>query len=144
MRRKFTEHEDQQLRELVAEMGNENWPLIANSIPGRTARQCKERWTHYLAPGIVFSEWAPDEDQLLEAKVAESGEKWKTLERYFIGRTDANIKNRYNVLKRRRRRQVWARAALRDAPAVADDIMGGFHFDEYEESFDWFEPYPLD
>jgi hypothetical protein len=137
VRCKFTQREDEQLRELVAKLGDENWPLIADSMPCRNARQCKERWTHYLAPGIVFREWTADEDQLLEAKVAENGEKWKHFERYFIGRTDTNIKNRYKVLRRRQQRQTWTRTAQPTAPAIADDVISSFHFDEYDEPLDW-------
>jgi hypothetical protein len=43
---------------------------------------------------------------LLEEYVAEHGKKWKLFEEFFPGRTEISIKNRYNVLLRRRARDI--------------------------------------
>lgn len=36
--------EDELLMSLVAEHGNKNWRFIATHLPGRLAKQCRERW----------------------------------------------------------------------------------------------------
>jgi hypothetical protein len=90
----------------VSELGQIDWSIIADQMEGRTPRQCKERWTHYLSPSITRESWLPNEDDLLLELVNEHGRKWKTFERSFPGRTDINIKNRYNVLTRRKAKEV--------------------------------------
>jgi hypothetical protein len=72
----------------------------------RDSRQCKERWTHFLAPEIVKSEWTKEEDLLLEMKVIEHGNKWKTFENYFPGRSGTNIKNRYRLILRHKHQEM--------------------------------------
>ncbi|RLN89361.1 hypothetical protein BBJ28_00022870, partial [Nothophytophthora sp. Chile5] len=44
--------EDDLLKELVAE-GRKNWGQVATRIPGRTSKQCRERWYNHLDPSIV-------------------------------------------------------------------------------------------
>ena len=46
---RFSQEEDDQLRRLVEANGIKNWSLIAEQMPGRTARQCRERWTNVFA-----------------------------------------------------------------------------------------------
>jgi hypothetical protein len=64
----------------------------------------------------MHSSWAPHEDRLLEEKVGELGRRWKVLEAYFPGRTDINLKNRYNLLTRKRNKAI--KIALRLPPKV--------------------------
>jgi hypothetical protein len=105
VRHNFSEHEDELLRELVEEFGNDDWSSVAEELQGRSPRQCKERWNHYLSPDLVQGKWSQEEDELLTGLVKKHGTKWKLLEHYFAGRTDTNIKNRYNVLARREAKQ---------------------------------------
>jgi hypothetical protein len=106
VRSKFTPDEDARLRAIVAEKGTADWALIADLMPQRDSRQCKERWFHYLSPNLADRPWTKAEDAILEAKVAECGHKWKLFEAFFPGRVDISIKNRFNLLFRRRRRNV--------------------------------------
>ena len=102
---KFTPEEDNRLRALVQEIGMSNWTAIAEQMPGRNVRQCKERWINYLSPSLNTSPWTPDEDALLIAKQNELGSKWVQIARFFDNRTDAMCKNRFNVLRRRERKR---------------------------------------
>ena len=61
----------------------------------RNARQCKDRYTNYLSPQINLNPWSQEEDDLLIKKVNELGNKWVKISKFFIGRSDNSIKNRW-------------------------------------------------
>ncbi len=44
--------EDLRLQELVLQYGTGNWPRIADYLPDRSGKQCRERWHNQLIPGI--------------------------------------------------------------------------------------------
>lgn len=94
-RHKFSPEEDEKLRQIVQEQGSNNWRFVAELMPGRSARQCRDRWKNYLAPGIKNGPWTPEEDQLLEEKYRELGSQWSRIAKCFPNRTDINIKNRW-------------------------------------------------
>lgn len=95
-RRKFTEEEDKTLRSLVETFGNKNWEFIAMYMPGRTGRQCRDRYRNYLVPGLFNGQWSPEEDNLLHQKFEELGPQWSRMMSYFPGRSANALKNRYN------------------------------------------------
>lgn len=43
-RKKFSPEEDEQLKKLVEKMGSKKWGNIAKFMPGRTGRQCRDRY----------------------------------------------------------------------------------------------------
>ena len=98
---KFTKAEDEQLKSLVSLYGDNNWSLIAEHMPGRNLRQCKERWNYYLSPTLNTGEWTPEEDARLIEKQREYGSKWVRIAKFFSNRTDTMLKNRFHVLRRR-------------------------------------------
>ena len=100
-KQQFTIEEDMKLQSLVNNFGDKNWDLIAKCMGNRNERQCKERWTKYLSPNINNSPWSEEEDRLLVTKIEEMGQKWVKISKFFNNRTDANLKNRWNVLVRR-------------------------------------------
>jgi hypothetical protein len=93
-RRKFTPDEDEALRTLVGQYGTD-WNVVSQQLPPRTARQCKDRWKHYLSPDVVVGNWTESDDQLLMFKVTEIGPRWAVIAQLFPGRTDIGVKNRY-------------------------------------------------
>ncbi|OHT03852.1 hypothetical protein TRFO_01574 [Tritrichomonas foetus] len=97
---KFCAEEDIQLKELVNKYGENNWAQIAQNMPNRNSRQCKERWCNYLSPSICKSPWTQEEDNLLLDKYKEVGARWVQIAKFFPQRTDISIKNRYLVLSR--------------------------------------------
>jgi hypothetical protein len=100
----FSPVEDERLRELVQLHGTLEWETIAQEMPGRTKRQCKERWRNYLSPEISLSTWTPAEDKLLLTMVEKLGNHWKSLEELFPGRSDNALKNRCRLLLRQQSR----------------------------------------
>jgi hypothetical protein len=95
-RRKFSAEEDDKLRMLVHQMGNQRWESVAQRMPGRTARQCRDRYKNYLLSSLVITPWSPEEDALLRRKYAELGPKWVEISRWFRGRSGNDVKNRWN------------------------------------------------
>ena len=98
---KFTLSEDALLKSLVMLYGEDNWEEVAAKIKGRNPRQCKDRWFLYLSPHINHSPWTDEEENLLIALVNELGPHWVKIAKHFQGRTDTQIKNKWNVIKRK-------------------------------------------
>ena len=98
---KFTPEEDIELKQLIEVYGTNNWQTIASKMKGRNERQVKDRWFYYLSPDLNKSEWTQEEDNLLISKVQELGSSWVKISKAFNGRTDVQIKNRWNILKRK-------------------------------------------
>ena len=96
---KFTAQEDELLKELVQEEGPYKWNKIASKMPGRTAKQCRDRFQNYLNPALLNDKWTQKEDQLLFQKIQEYGKKWKFISQFFPTRSHNNVKNRYNSRK---------------------------------------------
>ncbi|EAX88873.1 Myb-like DNA-binding domain containing protein [Trichomonas vaginalis G3] len=103
-RSKFSRKEDEQLTYLVESIGDDlDWKAIASKMPDRTPRQCKERWTNYLAPNLDKSPWKEEEDQLLIKKYEELGPRWRLIAKSFPNRTEISVKNR---MKKNLRKQL--------------------------------------
>lgn len=94
--KRFTEFEDQKLRELVEQFGARRWRRIAQLMPGRTARQCRDRYCNYLSPDFYNEKWTDEEDNLLIEKHKELGPQWVKIAAFFPGKNANNIKNRWN------------------------------------------------
>jgi hypothetical protein len=102
----FSPEEDQQLRELVEEMGDDQWNVLAEKMRNRTPRQCRERWQKYLEPSLILNEWTEEEDILLDELVKRNGPHWKNLAVFFPKRTDVGLKNRWRMHERAERRRL--------------------------------------
>lgn len=100
-KQKFTPEEDQIIIEQVNKNGQKGWRHIAEHLPGRTARQCRERWVNYLSPNVSRDPWKKDEDDLIVKLVSEHGQQWSKISSFFPLRTDVMLKNRWSYLKRR-------------------------------------------
>ncbi|KAK8881560.1 hypothetical protein M9Y10_004304 [Tritrichomonas musculus] len=95
IRKKFTEKEDSVIVHLVNNYGPKNWDQIALMLPGRTGRQCRDRYFNYLMPGYFYGEWTKEEDILLNKKFNEMGRQWAKMKPFFPGRSAICIKNRW-------------------------------------------------
>jgi hypothetical protein len=94
---KWTAEEDARLVEVVHSK-LEHWGKVAEKMPGRTSKQCRERWSNYLDPSLRKDPFSIEEDQLILRLQAEYGNKWAQISRSFSGRTENSIKLRYNSL----------------------------------------------
>jgi hypothetical protein len=107
LRSKFTKDEDVMLKQIVERDPTLNWNQIARMMPGRTARQVRERYKNYLSPRLNNGSWTEQEDEVLRQKFAEHGPRWAVLKNFFPGRTDVNVKNRWATLLSQDCRAEW-------------------------------------
>jgi myb proto-oncogene protein len=52
---------------------------IADSLPGRTNKDCRKRWHNSVAGGLKKGQWSKSEDQLLSRGVQEYGQKYGSM-----------------------------------------------------------------
>ncbi|MGZ0213820.1 MAG: Myb-like DNA-binding domain-containing protein [Actinomycetales bacterium] len=93
--------EDAALNVAISVHGTSSWARIASLVPGRDAKQCRERWHNALNPTINREPFSPEEDDLLWDSVLELGSKWSQIARErFLNRTENQVKLRHVTLKR--------------------------------------------
>jgi transcriptional activator Myb len=62
----WTDIEDKMLLHLVNQDGPAKWTQIANHLPGRIGKQCRERWHNHLNPMIKRTmNWSGEEEWVL-------------------------------------------------------------------------------
>ena len=81
---------------MVDKYGPSQWNFLSNYLPGRTGKQCRERWCNHLCPDINKSPWSLEEEMLLLLIHNKIGNKWSEISKYLKGRTDNTIKNHWN------------------------------------------------
>lgn len=97
--RLWTEQEDTALLCAVQDAGMQPWPCIA-VLSGlqRSGKQCRERYCNTLDPNINFSAFTEAEDRILAHARVVGQCSWAAIARSLTGRTDGQVKNRFNVL----------------------------------------------
>jgi hypothetical protein len=116
---KFTPAEDEQLAEVVSDLGTNDWEAVAKRLAGRNARQCRDRWDNYLSPSVFTGPWTPQEEQELARLVVQFGYAWKRIAGFFPSRSDVNVKSRWRRMQRRMAKHAIAEAAQMRVPQTA-------------------------
>ena len=70
------------------------------NLPNRTAKSCWQRWT-YEMQGKKLDTWTEDEDHRIVDLIEKFGTSWSKISKYMPGRSNNQIKNRYNSRLRR-------------------------------------------
>jgi hypothetical protein len=110
---KFTQGEDELLVGLVKELGVQDWHGVSRRMPGRNARQCRDRWLNYLSPDVENGPWNGEEEQKLLDLVKQFGPSWKHIATFFPSRTDINIKSRWQLIQRRVKKEAARKVNIR-------------------------------
>jgi myb proto-oncogene protein len=101
--------EDSKLKDAIQTHGGKNWAVIAALVPGRTERQCRDRWNDALYPSIALTvrraciTWTVDEDiKLKDALRMHGGKNWAAIAALVLSRTQKQCRHRWQILQRRR------------------------------------------
>ncbi|KAE9009002.1 hypothetical protein PF005_g10980 [Phytophthora fragariae] len=89
--------EDALLMEMMLK-GYDNWRQVSNNIPGRTAKQCRERWRNRLDPSINKSPFTEEEDEAIQQAYDKYGNRWTQIAELLPGRTEDAVKLRWKAL----------------------------------------------
>eukprot|EP00798_Chlamydomonas_sp_ICE-L_P001500 gene1500-32878_t len=76
--------------------GNTNWSNIAAYLPGRTGKQCREKWKNDLRPDLSKEPWTEMEEYILVRSHSYRGNQWSDIAKLLKGRSENNIKNHWN------------------------------------------------
>jgi len=81
------------------------WTRIAEEFnkmvgPGssRKPRQCRERWINVIDPSVRRDKWTAEEEFKILKLWKELGSKWHEISLQIEGRTEIQVKNRFNCL----------------------------------------------
>merc|ERR1719502_415949 len=96
------------------------WSRIAELIPGRIGKQCRERWHNHLDPQLKRGSWTEDEERILEAAQSEWGNSWVRISR-LIGRSENEVKNHWYSASSLARRAAMATTPAGDSLAEAEE-----------------------
>jgi myb proto-oncogene protein len=108
--RRWTLEEDAKLTSAVAntrkkKWGSDyktDWATVAALVPGRTARQCKQKWKDGLDPSIDRTtgrkgRWTEDEDiKLKDAVQTHGGKDWSVIAAMVPARTIIQCRGRWH------------------------------------------------
>ncbi|RCV04511.1 hypothetical protein SETIT_1G007300v2 [Setaria italica] len=89
----WSQEENEILIQMVDTHSSKDWSSIARAVPGRSRKQCRDRWTHYLDPAVNQMPWSEQEEIDLIRAHKIHGNKWCELAKFFPGRTGKAIKN---------------------------------------------------
>lgn len=79
IKKKFTKEEDLLICQLVKQHGACKWNEIAKSVPGKTGKQCRDRYQNYLHPEFFNGQWTKEGDALLYEKFNLMPYKWSKI-----------------------------------------------------------------
>lgn len=68
--------------------------MIATQFPGRSGKQCRERWLNHLDVRVRKSNWTCKEDEVLCEAQGKLGNKWSEISKLLPGRAENAVKNR--------------------------------------------------
>lgn len=124
-RGRWTNEEDDRLRQAVEMYEGKNWKRIATMAFGdsKTDVQCLHRWQKVLRPGLVKGPWTVEEDMLVMQLVSRYGlKKWSQIASHLKGRLGKQCRERwFNHLNPDIKKDAWT--------AEEDDVILHAHLE---------------
>ncbi|KAL4646388.1 zinc finger BED domain-containing protein 4-like [Arapaima gigas] len=107
VKEKWNQEQDENLKVLVHNFGQNDWKTVASFLPGRTEYQCQQRWFKVLDPGLVKGPWTKEEDEKASsgnknfarviALVKKYGTKqWAMVAKHLKGRLGKQCRERWH------------------------------------------------
>uniref|UniRef100_A0A7S4C0F3 Uncharacterized protein n=1 Tax=Chrysotila carterae TaxID=13221 RepID=A0A7S4C0F3_CHRCT len=99
---KWREEEDSLIMDSVHDVGR-RWSKISAMLPGRSEQAVRNRYYRlklHSTSNTSQGNWAPEEDEIIMASVAELGKKWILIAQRLPNRTEDAIRHRYSRLYR--------------------------------------------
>nr|GFA40291.1 hypothetical protein [Tanacetum cinerariifolium]GFB02991.1 hypothetical protein [Tanacetum cinerariifolium] len=94
----WSEEEDNKLRAYIERYGHLNWRLVPKfSGVSRSGKSCRLRWMNYLRPNMKHGNFTKVEDNIIKDLHSKIGNKWSAIAVELPGRSDNEIKNRWNT-----------------------------------------------
>ncbi|KAJ1282535.1 hypothetical protein BS78_03G059900 [Paspalum vaginatum] len=98
-RRPWTGDEDARLQRLAKEHGFHSWRRVASHLPGRSTKECRDRWRHCLARDVYHRPFtASDDDELVRLYVRHAG-CWTDMSRAVYARTSRLLRHRWREIR---------------------------------------------
>ncbi|GAQ80862.1 SANT/Myb domain containing protein [Klebsormidium nitens] len=145
-RSNWTKDDDAALVAFVEKHGLAQWAKAGRTL-GRTGKQCRNRWSNTLEPGLKDVEWTNEEERRLVQFHRQFGSKWATLSRHMPGRSPNAIKNHWNNTIKCKEQRTSKRErclVLRDYITSLGGTVESCHMSN-PASFDWTdEPLSMD
>lgn len=91
----WSRQEDEEMTAWVQQHGTSDWAGCSARVQGRSAKQCRERWTNTLDPNIKKGYWSEQEDEVIFREYRTRGPKWTEIAKLLPGRPENAIKNRF-------------------------------------------------
>ena len=95
-KRRFTPEEDDIIKRIVGSRQCPNWEEVAKYVPGRTSRQCRDRYNSYLFKEVKQRPWTIEEDTIIVEKYKLFGPKWVKISQFLNDRNGNQVKNRWH------------------------------------------------
>ena len=115
----WTPNEDQILLKAVSNCAErEDWTLVAQSLPGRTGKQCWHRFHYHLKDKFRIGGWTQEEDAIILQQQAVIGNRWSQIASHLPGRSENSIKNRWHCSLRHRKDAESGDSGTKDADAA--------------------------